>query len=190
MSAALAHSSWLLPPPRASRVFAREVVLTAVPGAPRALQWLLARTSLYTPRQLGGLYLTLGTVSLAVASFLAWHGARFMLPLVGLELSAVGAALLFHLRHAGDRETLTLVGGSLAVEQCFGSRVQRTDFAAEWLTVEPAAGQGSLVELSGRGLKVRVGRTLAPGLRGAFAQELRLALRRAVARRPPPHGPA
>jgi uncharacterized membrane protein len=59
--------------------------------------------------------------------------------------------------------------------------VARTDFSAEWLNVEPAAGQGSLVQLSGRGQHVRVGRFLRPELRGAFARELRLALRRAPA---------
>ena len=83
-----------------------------------------------------------------------------------------------------DRETLTLVGRSLQVEQRIGSRVSRADFAADWLSVEPAAGQGSLVELSGRelggqGQRLRVGRFLRPELRSAFARELRQALRRA-----------
>jgi len=73
---------------------------------------------------------------------------------------------------------LTLAGRSLAVEQRWGRRVERADFAAEWLSVEPAAGQGSLVELSARGRTMRVGRYLRPDQRGAFAQELRSALRR------------
>jgi uncharacterized membrane protein len=182
MSAALAHGSW--PSPRRSpRVFAREVVLTALPGAPRALQWLLARQRSITPRQLGAIYLALCAASLVIAASFTWHGTRLVLALAGLELSAVGAALLYVARHAHDHETLTLVGRSLAVEQCFGRRVRRTDFAADGLTVEPAAGQGSLVEIAGRGQRVRVGRLLHPRLRGALAEELRLALRRAVARK-------
>jgi uncharacterized membrane protein len=56
-----------------------------------------------------------------------------------------------------------------------------TEFMAEWLTVEPAAGQGSLVELAGQGRTVRVGRFLRPELRAHFARELRVALRRAAA---------
>jgi uncharacterized membrane protein len=64
--------------------------------------------------------------------------------------------------------------------------VDRTDFAADWLTVEPAAGQGSLVEISGRGQSVRVGRFLRPELRGALARELRFALRRVPVPTAPP----
>jgi uncharacterized membrane protein len=120
-------------------------------------------------------------VSLVIAAGFFAQGATLVLAFAGLELLAVGAALLVFARHAADRETLTLVGRALHVEQCNGSRIDHTDFAADWLTVEPAAGQGSLVELSGRGQSVRVGRYLRPELRGAFARELRLALRRAPA---------
>ena len=67
-----------------------------------------------------------------------------------------------------------------------GSRVARTEFAADRMTVEPAAGQGSLVELCGRGHTIRVGRFLRPELRAAFARELRLALRQAAATRHAP----
>ena len=45
--------------------------------------------------------------------------------------------------------------------------------------MEPAAGQGSLVELRGSGHTVQVGRHLRPEWRGVFAQELRQALRQA-----------
>ena len=93
--------------------------------------------------------------------------------------------MLVFARHAGDKETLTLVGRSLLVELCSGNRIERTDLAADWLRVEPAAGQGSLIQLSERGRTVRVGRYLRPELRGAFAQELRLALRQPSARPQP-----
>jgi uncharacterized membrane protein len=55
------------------------------------------------------------------------------------------------------------------------------DFRAEWLCVEPAHAQGSLVELAGQGRRMRIGRFLRPELRAALAQELRRALRRAQA---------
>jgi len=156
-------------------VFGREVTL---PGATRALQWLQRRNCSITPRQLGLVYASLCAVSLLVGAFFFLQGAPLVLAFTGLELLAVGCALLLFARHAGDREVLTLVGRSLQVEQCIGSRVRRTDFAAEWINVEPAAGQGSLVELSARGQQVRVGRFLRPELRSAFARELRHALRR------------
>ena len=190
MTATFATSPWPAPPapPRGSPwLFGREVELGGVAGAPRALQWLLSRNCSITPRQLGGVYLALCAVSLLIGVLFFVRGAAFILAFTGLELLAVGLALLVYARHAADRETLTLVGRSLQVEQCFGSRVARTDFAADWLTVEPAAGQGSLVELSGRGQCVRVGRFLRPELRSAFARELRLALRRAPADGATPH---
>ena len=102
-----------------------------------------------------------------------------MTAFAGTELLLVGAVLLVYARHAADREVLTLSGRALAVEQTCGGHTARTDFRADRLTVEPAAGQGSLVELSGHGQTARVGRFLRPEQRAAFAQELRRALRRA-----------
>lgn len=189
MSAALAHGSWLRPQRPTTAALGREIVLTSQPGTPRALQWLLTRGGTDRPRQMRGVYFALCLLTLAMTGFFSWRGARAATAIGGLGLAAVAAAVHFRARHAGDRETLTLVGRSLAVEQCFGSHVQRTDFAAEWLTVEPAAGQGSLIELSGRGQTVRVGRLLKPELRPAFARELRQALRPPIARDLPQPGP-
>lgn len=184
MSVTLASGSW--PMPHAARsagpwVFGREVTLTAGADAPRALQWLLRRNCSVTHGQLGSVYLSLCVVSLFIGGYFFVQGAPVVLAFTGLELLLVGLALTLFARHAGDRETLTLVGRSLQVEQCIGSRIERTAFAADWLHVEPAGGQGSLVQLSGRGQRVRVGRFLRPELRAAFARELRHALRRAPA---------
>ncbi len=148
-----------------------------MPGRPAAVRWLLKRNCSMGPRQLGFFYLTLCLVSLAISVFFLAQGTPWVLYFAGLELLAVGAALLVFARHAADREQFTLVGPSLQVEQHFGSQVQRTDLMTESLTIEPAAGQGSLVRLSSRGQTLHVGRFLRPDLRAAFAQELRAALR-------------
>jgi len=179
------HASWPLPRHGRSQpwVFGREVAGEAAfadqPGRLPALEWLVKRNCSITPRQLGSVYLSLCGVSLVIALFFLWQGAPFVMAFAGLELVLVGVALLVFARHAGDRELLRLAGRSLSVEQHVGTRVRRTDFTAEWLTVEPVAGQGSLVQLSGEGRTVRVGRFLRPELRPAFARELRQALRRA-----------
>jgi uncharacterized membrane protein len=165
-----AHAVWL---------FGREVADPHDPAAPRALQWLLRRNCSITPRQLGGVYASLCGVSALIAAFFFWQGAPYVMAFAGLELLLVGVALLVFARRVGDREVLTLAGRSLSVEQVCGSRVARTAFTAEWLTVEPVGDRGSLVQLSGEGRTVRVGRFLRPELRAAFARELRLALRRA-----------
>ena len=185
MNAALAPSPWPAPADAAHRLtwlFGREVVVDGAAGAQRALQWLFKRNCSITPAQLAGVYAALCLVSFSVAGAFYFHGATFVLGFAGVELLALGAALLLYARHAGDRETLTLVAGSLRVEQCIGARVERLEFHAEWLRVEPAGGQGSLVELSGRGQRVRIGRFLRPELRSLLARELRAALRHALSR--------
>ena len=178
MTATFAPSPWPMPPgaPRSGNwLFGREVMLAGLP----ALQWLLRRNCSITPRQLGLVYLSLCCASLLIGAFFFVQGAPFVLAFAAVELACVGIALLAFARHAGDREVLTLVGRSLQVEQCFGTRVRHTRFVADSLHVEPAAGQGSLVELRGRGECLRVGRFLRPEQRVAFARELRQALRRA-----------
>lgn len=155
--------------------FGREIPF----GAGTALQWVARRNCSITPRQLVGFYLSLCTVSLAIACGFWWHGAPVIVAFAGVELLLVGVALAVYARHATDREVLTLAGRSLAVEQHLGRRIERADFSADYVAVEPAAGQGSLIEVSAHGRSVRVGRFLRPEMRAPFAQELRRALRRA-----------
>lgn len=141
----------------------------------------MQRNASITPAQLATAYASVCALSTLIAGFFFWNGAPLVAALAALELLVVGLAMLFLAHHAGDREVITLVGRSVLVEQNIGNRVARTDLAADSLAVEPAAGQGSLIELRGRGRRVRVGRLLRPELRAAFAQELRLALRQAFA---------
>ncbi len=141
--------------------------------------WLfdLRRNVSITPRQMMAAYALLCSVSLLVALGFWWQGVVVVGLFTGLELLAVGVALLLVARHAGDRELITLTGNELSVEQRFGPGVVRTAFRAEWVRVEPAADDGSLVELSGEGRSVCVGRHVRPEMRVTLAQELRRALR-------------
>jgi len=151
------------------------------------VRWVLRRNCSVTPAQMGAAYLALCLLSVAIAVPFALHGALAVLAFAGLELVAVGAALLVYARHVGDGDTLTLAGQSLHVEQTSGSRTSHAEFRAEWVSVEPSHGEGSLVELAGQGQRVRVGRFLRPELRPALAQELRLALRSALGHCPSAH---
>lgn len=176
MDAAFAPNPWPAPAPRPRAGgwrFGRELETSG------GLQWKLTRNCSLTPRQMLASYLILCAVSLSIGVGFALSGAPYVLGFAGLELLIVGVALLVFARHAGDRETLTLMGHTLYVEHTLGTRVERAEFAAEWLTVEPSAGQNSLVQLAGQGRVVRVGRYLRPELRADFARELRLALRQA-----------
>lgn len=176
MSVTLAPSSWPALQPSAGRAPWRWGKALDIDGAP-ALQWVLRRNCSLSPRQMLTAYLSVCVVSLGVALGFTWLGAGIVLGFAGLELLVFGVALLLHARHVADRETITLQGDALSVETRCGSSVERMDFRSAWVRVEPVHGEGSLLELSGQGRRVRVGRHVRPELRGSLAQELRCALR-------------
>jgi uncharacterized membrane protein len=174
MSVTLAPSPW--PAPSAPRPasgwrFGRELV------SPPGWAFDLRRNLSITPRQLALAYGLLCAVSLLVAAGFWSQGVLMVGLFTGLELLAVGLALLVMARHAADRELITLRGGLLAVEQWHGPDMALTTFRAAWVRVEPVADDGSLVEVSGEGRRVQLGRHVRPELRVALAQELRRALR-------------
>ncbi|MES2282180.1 MAG: DUF2244 domain-containing protein [Pseudomonadota bacterium] len=142
-----------------------------------SVQWLLKRNCSVTPAQLGWLYVSLCVVSMGIAIFFWLQGARMVMPFAWLELLAVGSAFVVYARHARDGEKIVLQGGQLVVELENGGRMQRAEFNRQWVRVEPKNGDGSLIEVSGQGQSVRVGRHLRPELRPALAREIRLALR-------------
>lgn len=143
-----------------------------------AVQWLLKRNCSTTPRQLMGFYTSLCLVSLAVGAFFWIQGAKLVMPFASLEILAVGAALLVYSRHATDSERIRLQPGRLTVERMFGRHVERAEFAPAWVRIEPEHGDRSLIELSGQGQRIAVGRFVRPELRRQLAEELRWALRR------------
>ena len=143
------------------------------------IHWFLKRNCSVTPAQLGWLYASLCVVSLGIGTFFWFQGAVLILPFAGLELAAVGAAFLVYARHATDGETISLKGRQLVVELESAGHLQRAEFDRDWVRVEPSTDDRSLIELSGRGTRVNVGRYLRPELRPELAQEIRRALREA-----------
>ncbi len=137
----------------------------------------LKRNVSLTPRQMLLAYGLLSALPLAAAIGFWSQGVGMVVMFTGVELLAVGVAMLVMARHAGDRELITLADREMWVEQHCGTQVERARFRAEWVRIEPAAGEGSLVEVSGQGRSVRVGRHVRPELRIDLAHELRRALR-------------
>ena len=156
----------------------------AAPGG-AARRWSMRRHCSLSPMQLLAVYALLCVVSLLIGAFFHGLGASYVAAFAGLELLALGAALFVHARHVADRETIVLQGRQVEVECVDGASVTRARFQAEWLAVEPVAGQGSLIALSGQGQRVLVGRLIRPERRASLAQELRQALRRACLVCPP-----
>jgi uncharacterized membrane protein len=145
----------------------------------QTIHWFLKRNCSVTPSQLAFAYCLLCVVSLAVGSFFWFQGATLVLPFALLELTAVGVAFMVYARHATDGEKISLQGAQLVVELETSGRRVRSEFNRDWVRVEPQADDGSLIELSGQGRKVQVGRFVRPELRAVLAREIRTALRAA-----------
>jgi uncharacterized membrane protein len=118
-------------------------------------------------------------VSLGIGTIFWFQGAVLILPFAWLELAAVGVAFVVYARHAADGEHILLQGRRLVVELENAGRLERAEFNRDWVRVEPGADDRSLIEVSGQGRRVIVGRYLRPELRPALAREIRLALREA-----------
>lgn len=147
-------------------------------GSERVVQWLLKRNCSITPRQAIRFYASLCVLSMGIALMFWLQGAPLVMPFAGLEMLAVGAALLVYAQHAADHESIRLAAGRLTVEHTSGRVTRRAEFVPAWVRVEPEHGDGSLVELSGQGERIAVGRFVRPELRPQLADELRWALRR------------
>ena len=145
----------------------------------QAIHWFLGRNCSVTPAQLGWLYASLCVVTLGIGTFFWFQGAVLILPFAWLELAAVGVAFAAYARHAADREHILLSGRRLVVELEQAGRLERAEFNRDWVRVEPAVDDRSLIEVSGQGRRVIVGRYLRPELRLQLARELRKALREA-----------
>ena len=143
------------------------------------IHWFLKRNCSVTPAQLGWWYASLCAVSLGIGTFFWVQGALLVLPFAWAELAAVGVAFLAYARHAGDGEKISLEGRQLVVELETAGHRQRAEFNRDWVRVEPRAGDRSLIELSGQGRKVNVGRYVRPEQRPVRAPEIRRALREA-----------
>ena len=173
MSAIIPHS----PIARTPNVRALRFGAETDAGDP-AVQWLLKRNCSATPRQMLGFYASLCGLSLLIGTFFWVQGATLVMPFAWLELLAVGAALVVYTRHATDSERIRLQRGRLMVEHVSGGRIERAEFAPAWVRVEPEHGDRSLIELSGQGQHISVGRFVRPEQRRQLADELRWTLRR------------
>lgn len=125
------------------------------------------------------MYGSLCVVSLGIGLWFWQMGARLVLGFAWIELLALGLAFLFHARHAADGEQISLHGGRLVVELEQAGRLHRAEFDSHKVRVEPRADERSLIELSGQGRTIQVGRYVRPELRPVLAHEIRMALRAA-----------
>lgn len=143
----------------------------------QSIHWFLRKNCAMTPVQLGWAYLAICCVSLSIGGMFWLSGVWLILPLTGLELMAVGFGFLSYARHATDGEKIFLKDDHLVVEFENAGKLERAEFRREWVRVEPKSGDRSLIQVSGQGRTVHVGRFIRPELRPLLAREIRMALR-------------
>jgi len=146
-------------------------------SADGSIEWLLKRNCSLEPRQLLAFYSSICLLALAIAGLFWLKGAVLVMPFAGAEVLALGTALMLYARHAADREDIRLRPGRLVVSRVHGPHVEQVEFTPAWVRVEPEFGDRSLIELSGQGQRIAVGRFVRPELRRQLADELRSALR-------------
>ena len=184
MSFNTTSAAWPAPPRHCDFRFGRET--PAAPSADAAtgdstawsVEWVLKRNCSIAPRQLLWFYASLCVLLLGIASMFWLRGATMVMPFAWLELLVLGAAMLLYARHAADSERIALRGDELTVEHASGRRIERVAFQPAWVRVEPEHGDRSLIEISGQGRRIAIGRFVRPELRQQLADELRWALRR------------
>ena len=170
MSTTTTLTAWRATPTYRGLRFGRE---SGAPGARWSVQWVMRRNASLAPQQMLWCLAALALLTLGVALAFWLRGATFVMPFAGLEVVALGVALALHARHAGDGERIALGDDGLTVEHACGRQLRRVDFQPAWVRVEPRHGDRSLIELSGQGRQIAVGRFVRPELRLQLADELR-----------------
>jgi len=147
--------------------------------APVRRRWLLKRNCALAPRQLAMIYASLVAISTLVGLGFALCGAWLILPFVGVEMLAVGIALLHYGRHAVDRECVTLDALALNVEVVMAGRSTLVQFNPYWVRVTAEGRPGGTelaIWLVERQRRVAVGQFVGVVERAVFVQELKRAL--------------
>lgn len=156
--------------------FGRE---SGAPGARWSVEWVMRRHGALAPRRMHWILLAALALALGLGAWFWQRGAALAMPLAGLEVvAALALALALNRRHAGDGERIALRDDGLTVEHACGRERRRVAFQPGWVRVEPRHGDRSLIELSGQGQQIAVGRFVRPESRLQLADELRWALRR------------
>lgn len=121
----------------------------------------------------------LGTTSLAIGVFFALRGFWPILPFAGLELAAVGAALIYSLRRNAYREVVSFEAStiSVVVGMAGGSRGARFSLPRSGTRVLVEAGphrnSPTRLRLSCNGHAVELGRCLTDEERERIARRMR-----------------
>lgn len=149
-----------------------------------ANSWLIKRNCSASPGQLAVVFGSLVAVSFAFGVGFAAFGLWMVLPFVGIELIAVGAAFLCYGRHAADFERIEIAPGSLSVEHVDGGRRHHWEFDPRAVHVQIESrghtwGKRLRVFLLASGTKLELGGYLLDHRRLQLGREISGSLMRA-----------
>ena len=129
-----------------------------------------------TPRAAIYFFLSVVAVSLSVAAVFAAVGYWPVLPFAGLEVAALGAALIVSLRRGRTREFIRVDECSVVVSKFCGGTRQDYEFARPWTRVEVEQPTVSLwpsrLWLRSMGRSVEIGAFLTESERCGLQQRL------------------
>lgn len=148
--------------------------------------WLIKRNCSASPRQLAMVFASLIAISFAFGISFAAVGLWMVLPFVGAELIAVGAAFFCYGRHAADFERIEIDRREVSVERVEGARRTRwyLDPRVSRVQVDGSGHQwGTRVRiyLLSPEIKLEIGRHLLEARRRQLGRDLDGALMRARA---------
>ncbi|MDQ3447260.1 MAG: DUF2244 domain-containing protein [Pseudomonadota bacterium] len=153
-------------------------------AASEANSWLIKRNCSAGPGQLAVVFGSLVAVSFAFGVGFAAFGLWMVLPFVGIELIAVGAAFLCYGWHAADFERIEIASDTVFVEHVDGDRRKQWKFdpRASHVQIESHGrrwGKRVRVYLLAPGTKLELGRYLLDPRRLQLGRELSGSLMRA-----------
>lgn len=97
---------------------------------------LLKRNCSFTPKQVAQFYLSMVLFSSIIAGYFFWLGVWMIIPFAGIELLALGIALLIYSRHATDYEKITIQNGMMDIEIVNGSKKVTKQWPLLWLRIK------------------------------------------------------
>lgn len=92
----------------------------------------MKRNCSFSPKQVGGFYISIVGFSLLVAGYFYLIGAWMILIFTSIEILAVTIALYVYTRHALDYEKITIDGKRLLFERSWGGKIRQHEFNTIW----------------------------------------------------------
>jgi len=122
-------------------------------------------------RLLAFVFGSLAVFSVVIAAGFAMAGAWLIIPFAGVEIAALGAAVVMILRRAGDFERLAFSGDHILIEVRERGVARQFEFHRGWARL--VTGETGSVALRSHGRTVEIGRYCCAEGRRALALELR-----------------